>query len=216
MPCRLYRSRSTKTRLRARNLPPAYWQLRPDLCELDLLFLVNQPGAKLTYCPRLVCSEIVRLLDFWQENVSKINPPHIWYRQQPASTNLISSDSSLYGCKLTLVMPDGTKRAFDTTVSYSTKLAACIDAFSQAWVSNAHVQAAQMREQVGWEAEEREVEEDRRERRKVLKGGEKPYEALKAEQERWMAPPIRATYEKDELSASMSSSVCHDCPEFTS
>lgn len=146
-------------------------------------------------------SEIQQFLDFWQTHVSKINPPHVWYRQHigPSSAATAHPSPPMYSCKLTLVMPNATKRTFETAASYSGQSAARMRAFLDARESGTLEAARKLREELGWQVEEQEAAEER-EKVRSLKGGEKPWEALRAEQEKWMAPPIHVRLDKDELS----------------
>lgn len=109
-----------------------------------------------------------------------------------------------YGCKVTLVLPDATKRAFETPVVYADKLTARAHAFRDAWGSGVHVQAAHMRDNIGWKAEEREAQEEREKMRRIA-GGETPWETLRLAQAKWEGPSISEAYQNDSLSASKSS-----------
>ncbi|GAA5993434.1 hypothetical protein JCM10908_002188 [Rhodotorula pacifica] len=145
---------------------------------------------------------VQQFFDFWQEHVSKINPPLVWYRQQaaPSTDDAPESARMTYGCKLTLVMPDSTQRTFETPATCADTDAARLRAVSDARASGVLDLARKLREEVGWEAEEQEAEQEREKVRR-LKGGEKPWEMLVGDQSKWMAPPIKAKLEKDELNA---------------
>ncbi|GAA5876402.1 hypothetical protein JCM3774_005321 [Rhodotorula dairenensis] len=147
-------------------------------------------------------TDIQDFLDFWNAHVSKLYPPHVWYRQQtaPSATETSGVTPTSYSCKLTLVMPNATKRTFETAATYTDKSAARLRAFAEARDSEVLTTARKLREQVGWQAEEQETA-DEREKIKRLKGGERPWETLRAEQEKWMAPPISPKVDKDELNA---------------
>ena len=158
-------------------------------------------------------SEIQQFLEFWQTHVSKINPPHVWYRQYigPRSAATGPPPPVMYSCKLTLVMPNATKRTFETAASYSDQPAARMRAFLDARESGVLEAARKLREELGWQVEEQEAAEER-EKVRSLKGGEKPWETLRAEQEKWMAPPINARLDKDELSECRDSPRCSRKP----
>lgn len=113
----------------------------------------------------------------------------------------------MFSCKLTLVMPNATKRTFETAASYSDQRAARMRAFLDARESGTLEAARKLREELGWQVEEQEAAEER-EKVRSLKGGEKPWETLRAEQEKWMAPPINARLDKDELSECRGSPRC--------
>lgn len=113
------------------------------------------------------------------------------------STPAVSKD--LFGCTVTLTFPDSTHRTFSTPGIHASRSAARRAVFALAYESGTHEEAARMRVEVGWEKEAQD-EKAEKERVRKLKGGERPWAALKAEQERWMAEPSKFRFETEELS----------------
>ncbi|BGP58652.1 hypothetical protein JCM8202v2_006321 [Rhodotorula sphaerocarpa] len=173
--------------------PPPATQRRRSIVRIEQDKLADEDGLDADFD-----SEVERLTKVWYDRVSKINPPHVWYRQQPCASTLGSPSNMRYGCKVTLVLPDATKRAFETPVVYADKLTARAHAFRDAWGSGVHVQAAHMRDNIGWEAEEREAQEEREKMRRIA-GGETPWETLRLAQAKWEGPPISEAYQNDSL-----------------
>ncbi|BGP52427.1 hypothetical protein JCM10450v2_008405 [Rhodotorula kratochvilovae] len=134
-------------------------------------------------------------LQYWREHVSKLHPPHAWFHAAPAPS---PSSAPLIGCTLTLSLPDGFKLVFSVPSAHPSRKAARDAAYALAWEAGAHEDARAAREARGWEAER---EEKRRERERLTEsvGGEKPWEKLKSEGERWMAAPVKWEFEEDKL-----------------
>ncbi|GAA6050774.1 hypothetical protein NBRC10513_004274 [Rhodotorula toruloides] len=108
--------------------------------------------------------------------------------------------TDLIGCTVTLTLPDSTTRTFSTPNIHASRRAARRTVFALAYESGVREEAARMRAELGWDAEAQE-EKAEKERVRKLKGGERPWEALKAEQERWMAEPMKWRFETEELNS---------------
>lgn len=176
-------------------------------------------------------SHATLFLQDWRDNVSRLHPPHVWYTAShapapsasapveralgaesplnvlyPSISSSISTLSTLartgdlIGCTVTLTLPDSTTRTFSTPNVHASRRGARRTVFALAYESGVLDEAARMRAELGWDAEVAEENAGKESVRK-MRGGERPWEALKAEQERWMAEPIKWRFETDELSA---------------
>ncbi|KAJ8291343.1 hypothetical protein OF846_005376 [Rhodotorula toruloides] len=170
-------------------------------------------------------------LQDWRDNVSRLHPPHVWYTAShapapsasapveralgaesplnvlyPSISSSISTLSTLartgdlIGCTVTLTLPDSTTRTFSTPNVHASRRGARRTVFALAYESGVLDEAARMRAELGWDAEAAEENAEKESVRK-MRGGERPWEALKAEQERWMAEPIKWRFETDELNS---------------
>ncbi|BGP36007.1 hypothetical protein JCM10296v2_007859 [Rhodotorula toruloides] len=108
-----------------------------------------------------------------------------------------SRNNEFISCTVTLTLPDSSTRTFSTPNIHASRRAARRTVFALAYESGIREEAARMRAELGWDAEAQEEKE----RVRKMKGGERPWEALKAEQERWMAEPIRWRFETEELNS---------------
>ncbi|GEM11892.1 proteophosphoglycan ppg4 [Rhodotorula toruloides] len=102
-----------------------------------------------------------------------------------------------------MTLPNSTSHTFSTAADHTSRRAARRAVFALAYESGVHKEAACLGDELGWkkEAEEEKAEKER------MKGGERPWEALKAEQERWMAESIKWRFETEELNSVHSCSL---------
>ncbi|GAA5821104.1 hypothetical protein JCM3770_005519 [Rhodotorula araucariae] len=138
---------------------------------------------------------------YWREHVSKLHPPHAWFHEAaPAasSSSAAPAPPPRIGCTLTLTLPDASTRIFSAPPTHPTRKAARDAAFARAWQAGAHEAGRAARAELGWEAE---AEEERVAEARVKEsvGGDKPWEKLKVEGERWMASPVKWEFEEDKL-----------------
>ncbi|GAA5847547.1 hypothetical protein JCM9279_005289 [Rhodotorula babjevae] len=169
----------------------------------DAVEVAQVPGALDSDVDKVGEKSLARPFEqYWSERVSKLHPPHVWYHQSPLASSTSASTSPannlLIGCTLTLTLPDSSSRTFTASPTYTTRKAARDAVFALAWAAKTHEEGRAQREQVGWDREVAE-ERDETERVRASVGGEKPWEALRAEGERWMAEPVRWEFEEDSL-----------------
>lgn len=162
--------------------PPHVWYTRSVSAPSD----VPAPSSSAPFERSLAAKPSLDVLD-----------PSTSFSTGTLSTSAYTND--LIGCTVTLTLPDSTTRIFSTPNTHASRRAARRAVFALAYESGVREDAARMRAELGWEAEAQEERAEKEMVRKV-KGGERPWEALKAEQERWMAEPIKWRFETEELS----------------
>ncbi|GJN94658.1 hypothetical protein Rhopal_007741-T1 [Rhodotorula paludigena] len=156
-------------------------------------------------------SPIIEFVSYWHEHASKLHPPQVLLhyaapelaeKPTPVAPEASSTrtDAQLIGGTLTLILPDSTTINLSTPAIHRTGDDARLALFVQAWTSNVHERGRMLRDEIGWVKETEEAEAEAEEL-KNAPGGDRPWEALKAEGERWMAQAVEWEFETDKLNS---------------
>ncbi|GAA6007953.1 uncharacterized protein JCM10292_000456 [Rhodotorula paludigena] len=156
-------------------------------------------------------SPLIEFVSYWHDHVSKLYPPQVLLhyaapelaeKPTPVASEASSTriGAQLIGGTLTLILPDLTTCKLETPAIHGTSDDARLALFVQAWTSNVHETGRMLRDEIGW-AKETEEAEAKAEELKNAPGGDQPWEALKAEGERWMAQAVAWEFETDELNS---------------